>query len=112
MVSPHLKKAYIDLLVIAIGFTAIAFFSGIYFLYALAALALIAGSTPKSALFVSGKWRLFGKVWGKLNAYIILTIFFILIICPVGMISRWFGPKDQKKGWKWVEKPTDFTKPW
>ncbi|MBI3017312.1 MAG: hypothetical protein HYY62_04890 [Deltaproteobacteria bacterium] len=43
-------------------------------------------------------WMKLGHVLGTINAFIILTLLYLLILTPIGLLRRLFGKNDLKTG--------------
>ena len=43
-------------------------------------------------------WIKFGNILGAINAFIILTLLYLLILTPIGLLRRLFGKDDLKQG--------------
>lgn len=113
---PHkpLRKIYLDLLIIAAGFTLLAYLWDVVYLYIPAGVAGLCALHPKTASALSLGWEKLGKALGWVNTRILLTVFFALVITPIALLSRAFAKKSKAKTmWKDVsDHPTDFDKPW
>ena len=51
----------------------------------------------KPILPVWALWIKLGHVLGMINAFIILTLLYLLILTPIGLLRRLFGHHDLKK---------------
>ena len=112
---PHkpLKKIYLDLLVIAVGFAVLAYGFAFPYLCIGSGIAIVAAIHPKSAAAVSLGWEKFGKALGWINSRILLSVFFVLFITPFSVLVRLFSKKQAEGRWKDVsQQGVDFTKPW
>jgi len=49
-------------------------------------------------------WKKFGKILGKIQTTIILTVIYFLVISPVGLIKSIFTPK-KLTGSYWLDLP-------
>jgi hypothetical protein len=62
-----------------------------YFLWPGAALILLGAILPRTLKYVYIAWMSVAFVMGFMMAHVILTLFFFLIITPIGLIARVFG---------------------
>lgn len=108
-----LKKVYIDIFVIICGFTLLGYLFKFPYLYIFSALALLSAIHPITARWVSFGWEKFGKFLGKINSYILLSLFYILFISPLSIIYR-LTKKNKKTLSYWVEhtESVNFNKPY
>lgn len=112
MAHKPLKKIYIDLAIIFIGFIVLGYLSHIPYLYIFSGIALISAIHPTTASWVSFGWEKFGKALGLVNSRIMLSIFYFVVITPFSLLYKLIGTKH-KNGWKKVEKPeVNFNNPW
>lgn len=61
---------------------------------------------------VERRWMRFAEVLGRINARIILSVFWVLVMTPVGLVRRLFGdPLDRSlrsgEPSVWVQKPIE-----
>ncbi len=57
------------------------------------------------------KWLKIGRIIGNFNAQVILTVFYFLLLWPVGLIFRLFAdPLRLRSGSKGVSERTNFEK--
>ncbi len=52
-------------------------------------------------------WLSFGKALGTVNTYIILTLVFIFVVTPIGLLKRLLGKdflRDNPPGSLWIER--------
>lgn len=108
-----LKKVYIDLLVIICGFSLLGYLFKFPYFYILSALALLSAIHPKTARLVSFGWEKFGKFLGKINSYILLSVFYIFFISPLSLLYRMTKKKKNDLS-NWIENKdtVDFNKPY
>lgn len=66
-----------------------------------AAFALAALITPRLLETVEAAWMAFGRVLGAVNTRILMSIFYVLLIVPLGLILRLIG-KDEMKRRRWL----------
>ena len=58
------------------------------------------GTVAPSTLRVPNRlWWRFAQLLGWVNTRILLSIFFVVVLTPVGVVMRWFG-RDQFAGWQ------------
>lgn len=109
------KQVYTTNLTIALGFGVIGFFTHTYWLFHVAAIILtITILHSKSALAIANIWMWIGKTLGNLNAKIILTAFFFLLLWPLSMLKNLLSKKivnPTNTNWKTAKNGLDFTKP-
>ena len=62
-----------------------------YFLWPGAALILSGAIFPRTLKYIYIAWMSMAFVLGFIMAHVILTLFFVLVITPIGLIARMFG---------------------
>lgn len=106
-------QPYLDIILIAAGFTAFGYLFSFYPLYILAGIILLSATYKPAATFIVNAWKKFGKVLGYINSRIMLTLFFIFFITPFSLLYKLFSRKENENEWKDVSAVVvDFTKPW
>ena len=120
----HDRNKYKDLLVIVVGFSLIGlliYFGyekpyGIYFVYSALALGVVGIFSETFTTYVTKGWQHFGKLLGKINSTILLSVMFILLISPIALIKRLTTKKEEKSessNWNDADITTiDFEKLW
>ena len=66
-----------------------------------AAFTLAALLVPKSLEPVEAAWMAFARVLGAINTRILMSLFYLILILPVGLFQRLFG-RDQLKRRRWL----------
>ena len=109
-----LKKVYIDLLVMVIGFAVLAYLFKFPWLYIISAIVATSAIHPFTARVISTSWEYIGKTLGKINSSILLSIFFVFVLTPFALLYRLTkGKKKNTLGWQNIENESvDFTKPY
>lgn len=109
-----LKKVYLDLLVIVIGFGVLAYLFKSPWLCIGSGIAALAAVHPVSARAVSKAWEFIGKTLGKINSSILLSIFFVGILSPFAYFYRLTkGKNKMASNWQTTENDrVDFNKPY
>lgn len=111
------KKAtqvYLNLLVITVGFSALAYLFRFPYLYVPAGLAALSALYLPAGRHVARLWEKFGRFLGKINSRILLGLFFIFVIVPFSVLYR-LGRKKNTTDCLWNEvgpQRTDFNKPY
>jgi len=91
----------------------IAYIWAMPYLYLVSIVAALSGITPYSARFISMLWERFGKFLGKINSFVLLSLFFVLVVTPMGLLLRMSKKRQNKNRWQNASsQSTDFTKPW
>jgi hypothetical protein len=117
------RNKYQDLLVIVVGFSLIGLLMlkgydkphGIYFIYAALGLGVVGIFSETVTTYVTKGWQKFGMLLGKINATVLLSVIFILMMIPMAVLKRIFSGKEesgQSSNWTEAEPAMDFTKPW
>lgn len=86
-----------------------------YFLFGvLAAGAVLYSSDTLGKLFAK-YWMAFGKFLGDINAKIILSVMFFLLLTPIALLKKLVSTKSMQQKSTWTDckgEEVDFTKPW
>ena len=112
MKAKTLKKVYLDLLVIAIGFAVLAYLFKFPWLYAGSLIAAASAVHPITARAVSASWEYIGKTLGRINSSILLSIFFVLVLSPIAILYRLTKRKTTLNWQNMDGQSVDFTKPY
>ena len=64
---------------------------------------------PASLRFVHGPWMRMALFLGRVNSFILLTLFFYLVMTPVGLLLRVFGHDPMQSGFD--PKATSYRRP-
>lgn len=84
----------------------------LYLIVACAIVTIFAVAWPRALVPLYKLWTKFGKTLGKINAFIILTIVYYVIITPLGLIKKCFSNGISKYSFKsekdsyWLRKET------
>ncbi len=111
------RNHYKDILVIVIGFTLIGmFFSLPWMVYTVVGIGFVCVVSETIAGYVAKGWMVFGRTLGNINAVVLLTLVFVLMVIPLSFLQRIFGKKEERpehSNWQPVDTAKlDFTKPW
>jgi hypothetical protein len=71
-----------------------------FLLFFAALLLLLTIVRPSLLNTVRSAWIRLGEVLGMVNTYLILSVIFLCIITPLGLLLRIFGKKRLSLGWK------------
>lgn len=109
-----MKKAYINILIIVLGFTLLGYLTGWVGFYGIAGGVALLSIYPPLAKVISMGWMTIGRAIGWVNTKILLTVFFIFIITPLAIIYRLLKRKNDFRvgSWKDAEAGTNFAEPW
>jgi ribose/xylose/arabinose/galactoside ABC-type transport system permease subunit len=75
-----------------------------------AALALLAVAWPRGALSVRAVWMKFAHALGWVQSRVILTVFFVLLLTPWAVLSRWLRRRSDpgaKSYWRGRDREHD-----
>ena len=116
------QDKYKSLLVIVLGFSIIALVFSIKYLLEIGlAIGVISLIIPRVGDFILVAWEKFGNVLGTINATIILSVIFFVILLPVALTQRILGGQKNKASEKQNSSfhirdhsytKLDFEKPW
>lgn len=109
------QNIYKDILVLVLGFVIIGLiFKLDWMVYSIVALGVFCAFVPIVATYVQKGWMAFGKFLGAINATILLSIIFFLLLTPLSFLKRLTsGKTEDETGWlKSENREVDFTKPW
>lgn len=79
------------------------------------AFAVVLYTFEGAAILFVKYWMKFGKLLGDINAKIILSLLFVLILVPVALLKKITAVKTEEtlSNWKSISnEAVDFTKPW
>lgn len=89
-------KAQFNCLIVGLIFTSFYLFRP-YIAFSVAAfIFLVSALTSVAASYVFNIWMQIGKLLGKVNAIIILSIIFFLILVPLSFVRRWLTKQDKR----------------
>ena len=121
------RNTYQDLLVIVVGFCIIGLLiyfrakaswapKAIYVVYGAIGLGLIGIFSKRAAELIAKGWQMFGRGLGAVNAFILLTVIFFLLVTPLSLLQKITSGRSEENdasNWQLAEsESTDFTKPW
>lgn len=110
------EKTYITNIVLASGLIIISLLFKIQWLVYVAIAVLVLTALSKTiAEWIALAWMGFGKVLGKINSTIILSIFFLCILFPTSVLKKILSKTKKKETSKWIDinsEQINFFKPW
>lgn len=111
MKKEHYKIVGVVVLVLMILFF---FTKNVYVFYFASALGVLSYSFESFAKTFAKYWMFFGKTIGNFNAKIILGVFFLLFVMPLGLLKKFFSKKEDKLNSRWIESENsiNFKKLW
>ena len=86
-----------------------------YFFFVVVSLGLLLYTFQGLAHFFVKYWMKLGKLLGDINARIILSAIFLLLLTPIALIRKLSARKGQALSSSWTmieETQSDFSKPW
>ena len=86
-----------------------------YFLFGVLSFGLILYSSDTIGKGFAKYWMAFGKLLGDINAKIILSVMFFVLLTPIALLKKLISTKSlDKKSTRTdcKEREVDFTKPW
>tara|TARA_Y100000385_G_scaffold207150_1_gene214767 strand:- start:11455 stop:11931 length:477 start_codon:yes stop_codon:yes gene_type:complete len=86
-----------------------------YFLFGVVSFGFILYSSDTIGERFAKYWMAFGKMLGDINAKIILSFMFFVILTPIALLKKFVSTKRPYKKSTWTdckESEVDFTKPW
>jgi hypothetical protein len=109
-----MKKVYIDILIMIVGFVAIGWLTGSYVFYYIGGVIALLATIPLLAKLMVRYWRLLGKAIGFVTSRVWLTLFYFLFITPFAFFYRLIRKKNSFSAGTWLdaEEEVDFTQPW
>lgn len=110
-----MKKTYKTIGVLVLGLVILSlFFQRSSFAYAAVVIGILSYSSERMANLISDGWMHLGKLLGKINAGIILTVLFLFVVLPIALLKRIFGAKKimANSTWSDLEESIQFKNPW
>lgn len=86
-----------------------------YVLFGVLSFGLILYSSDTIGKRFAKYWMAFGKLLGDINAKIILSVMFLVMLTPIALLKKLISTKSLAKKSTWTdckEGEVDFTKPW
>lgn len=109
------KQVYTTNLVIIIGFLLIGFWKDWYWSYAVSALVMLVSVVHFNlAKLVTQLWMMVGKTLGNINAKVLLSLFYFILLLPIAWIKKLFGKKvsvQTNSNWKISSNEINFNNP-
>jgi|SRR5690606_20057711 len=111
----NIKEIYVGNIAVASALI-IAFyiFNNNYILFSALIILILTLLSEKLAKWIATNFNRLFKAIGHINATIILSIFYFLILTPIALIKQFFSSKKQTKSY-WIEntsKSINYTDPW
>lgn len=109
------KDVYLTNLTIMLGFAALFYFTRVSWFLLPAIVVLVCSLVSFSAAKkIAAAWMLVGKTIGGFNARILLSVLFILLVTPIGLLRKLFQKKSAPVSSNWkpaANTPFDFNRP-
>lgn len=85
-----------------------------YILFGVIVFGFMMFSFDRLAVWFVAKWMLFGRFLGNINAGVILSLVYVVLVLPISLLQRLSNKsgKNTKSNWEDADNELNFRNPW